>query len=117
MSSLQRKGKGRPLVLLHEGVGPEVVDALAGSFEVLAWAADGLTEPSLRSTLSALRIERPLLVGVGPRAVALACELARHRMPRGVVLTAAPAQPLTAPVLQVEALDAAALAAFDAPLA
>lgn len=117
MSSPQRKGKGRPLVLLHEGVEPQLVDALAARFDVLAWSADAVTEPALRSTLSALRIERPLLVGVGPRAVALACELAGHRMPRGVVLTAAPDQPLTAPVLQVEALDAAALAAFDAPLA
>jgi hypothetical protein len=120
----ERKGSGRALVLLHAGeVSRELIDELATRFDVFAFAVDeAVREPAVRDAITQLRIERPLLFGIGPHGIALACAVSTHRIPRGIVLAGGP-RPVNAPLLVVgepELAEAGRLAervaAFDAPL-
>jgi hypothetical protein len=118
----ERKGSGRPLVLLCAEVPRELVDALAIRFDVYAFAVSAdTTELMVRTALERLHVERPLLFGHG-RGAELAVLVAAHRIPRGIVL-AGSRRAVNAPLLEVSEAElnepgrlAERIAAFDGPL-
>ena len=117
-----RKGSGRPLVLVWAAPEPELFDALATRFDVFAFTAAGEEAAGpLKLALERLRVERPLLVGLGAGADA-ACAVAAKRIPRGVVLVSGP-RSVSVPLLVLSPAEASLagraadrIAAFDAPL-
>ena len=80
-----RKGKGRPVVLLTPARDAALVDALATRFEVFAVPVDGDITMRLKLLLERLRVERPLLVAYGT-GVDAAVAISSKRMPRGIVV-------------------------------
>lgn len=81
----ERKGKGRPLVLLTPSKDAALVAALASRFEVFAVPVDGDVTLRLKLLLERLRVERPLLVAYGT-GVDAAVAISSKRMPRGLVV-------------------------------
>lgn len=119
----ERKGMGRPLVLLTPAKDGDVVDALATRFEVIAVPVDGDITARLKLLLEQLRIERPLLVAFGS-GVDAAVAISAKRMPRGIVVVGdARVRMGVLPLLVVSEAElslpgrlAERIAEFDAPL-
>ena len=120
--SFERKGSGRPLVVMHAGLAQDVIDELATRFDVYAIAVSEGDEAEVKRGLEAARVERPLLFGHGA-GVTVACAVAGKRIPRGMVLCSEPREAVAVPLLVVtdtELIEVGRLvervAAFDAPL-
>ena len=119
----ERKGAGRPLVLLTSAKDSDLVAALAARFEVFAVPVEGDVTARLKLLLEQLRIERPLLVAHGT-GVDAAVALSARRMPRGIVVIGEarvrmgvlPMLPIAEAELALPGRLAERIAEFDAPL-